>query len=347
MRTAVVLLATLALGCAKPLQPVFPPVNPPLRWPESPEKPRIQYVGQIATSADLKRRIGGLEAVGRALFGKKSERAMLTPFAVCTDGGDRLFVADSNAQLVHVFDMKTRVYAAWKPAKPARFTQPVGVAYDAAVGRLFVSDSVGAAVFMFDSRGKYLGQTLPQLFKRPTGLFFDPRTRHLFVTDTAAHQIVVCAPNGEPRTRFGERGERFGEFNYPTGITIDSNGIMYVCDALNFRVQQFAPDFSPIRQIGSKGDLPGYFGQPKAVACDSQNHLYVVDAQFEAVQIFDSEGRLLLNFGEEGRRAGQFWLPTGIFIDARNRIWVADDYNRRVQVFQYLPEALSPQRSAR
>ena len=347
MRIALLILLMLTAGCAGKPKPIFPQVNPPIGWPEPPEPARVRYVGRLATSADLKRPIGGLEAIGSAIFGKKSARAMLTPFAVCTDGHDRLFVADSNAQVVHVFDLQTRRYAMWRPASPARFSQPVGVAYESALGRLYVSDSVGATVHMFDRAGKYLGQTLPGLFKRPTGIFYDRRTKRLLVTDTVAHNVTVCGPNGEPITRFGNRGERLGEFNFPTSVTVDSSGLVYVCDALNFRIQQFESDYRPIRQIGSKGDMPGYFGQPKAVACDSQNHLYVVDAQFEAVQIFDSEGRLLLNFGEEGRAPGQFWLPTGIFIDPQNRIWVADDYNRRVQVFEYLAEALPAQRVAR
>jgi DNA-binding beta-propeller fold protein YncE len=343
-RVILVLAAVLiATGCAGRPKPIFPEVSPPIVWPDPPEQPRIRYIGQLATSADLKRPVGGLEALGGAIFGKKSARAMLTPYAICTDGGKRIFVADSNAQLVHVFDLTTRRYAQWTPKKPVRFSQPVGVAYDTGLGRLYVSDSVGATVHIFDgASGKHLGQTLPNLFSRPTGIFFDRRTKRLLVTDTTAHNVTVCASNGDPITRFGTRGERLGEFNFPTSITVDANGIVYVCDALNFRVQQFTADYRPIKQIGRKGDMPGYFAQPKAVACDSQNHLYVLDAQFEAVQIFNAAGQLLLSFGEEGRRAGQFWLPTGIFIDRSDAILVADDYNRRVQVFQYLPEA--PQR---
>jgi DNA-binding beta-propeller fold protein YncE len=336
-------LSAGAAGCAGKPKPIFPPVTPPIVWPDPPERTRVRYIGQLTTSADLRRPVGGLEAIGGAIFGKKSAHAMLTPYSVCTDGGKRVFVADSNAQLVHVFDLGTRRYAQWTPKKPIRFSQPVGVAYDTGLGRLYVSDSVGATVHIFDGRnGKYLGQTLPDLFQRPTGIFFDRRSKRLLVTDTTAHNVTVCAPNGDPITRFGTRGERLGEFNFPTSVTVDGNGIVYVCDALNFRVQQFTADYQPIKQIGRKGDMPGYFAQPKAVACDSENHLYVVDAQFEAVQIFNAAGLLMLNLGEEGRGAGKFWLPTGIFIDRSNAILVADDYNRRVQVFQYLPEAPPP-----
>src|SRR5688500_9473666 len=131
-------LATLLIGvgCAGKPKPIFPPVNPPIVWPDAPERTRVRYVGQLATSADLKRPVGGLEAIGGAIFGKKSAFAMLTPYSVCTDEGKRVFVADSNAQLVHVFDLATRRYAQWAPKKPLRFSQPVGVAYDLGLRRL-------------------------------------------------------------------------------------------------------------------------------------------------------------------------------------------------------------------
>src|SRR5215212_7314474 len=110
MRTPLRLLALMLLlsGCAGKPKPIFPPVTPPIVWPAAPERARIAYIGQLATSADLKRKPGGFEAIGSAIFGKKPERAMLTPYAACTDGGDRVFVADSGAQCVHVFDLKTR-----------------------------------------------------------------------------------------------------------------------------------------------------------------------------------------------------------------------------------------------
>ena len=103
----------------------------PLIWPGPPERERIRYVGQLATSADLKPAVSFGQQMHNVFLGKDPDRSMLTPFALCTDGADRLFVADSNAQIVHVFDLKTRKYAQWCPANAEkRFSQPVGIAYD-------------------------------------------------------------------------------------------------------------------------------------------------------------------------------------------------------------------------
>jgi DNA-binding beta-propeller fold protein YncE len=331
-------LALAAGGCGKSAGVIFEPLANPIVWPGPPAQPRISYVGQLATSADLKPAVPFGQSVARALFGREPIKSMLTPYSVCTDGKDRLFVADSNAQFVHVFNLKTRVYEQWKPPeKTVSLSQPVGVAWNPA-GKLYVSDSVGGHICIFDSAGRMIGVISNSFVTRPCGMAFDAKTHRLFVADPGTHQLRVFSDDGLLIARVGERGLGLGKFNYPTNVAVDSQGRVYVSDSLNFRVQQFGPDLQPIRQIGRKGDLPGYFSQPKGIAVDSQDHLYVIDANFEAIEVFDSNGSLLMDFGTEGVGPGEFWLPSGIFIDSRNRIWIADSYNRRVQVLDYLME---------
>lgn len=331
------LLACLLLcGCGQPAGVIFPPSATALVWPGGEEPARIRYVGQIQSSDDLKPARSPLDTIGQALFGKPERHAMVAPFAVCTDGADRIFVADSAARVVHVFDLAHRRYHQWKPdAKQPQFVQPVGIAWDPS-GRLLVADSMAACIFVFDANGQYQGQIGRDVVKRPSGIAVQPATRNIFVADTPAHQIVVLAPAGQELRRLGQRGAELGQFNFPVDVAFDHQGRLYVADALNFRVQQFSPDLKPMRQIGSKGDAPGYFAQPKCLDVDSEDHLYVVDNRFEVVQIFDAEGQLLMTFGKEGRGPGEFWLPTGIFIDPRNRIWIADSFNQRIQAFDYL-----------
>jgi DNA-binding beta-propeller fold protein YncE len=346
---AVTVLAAVLGGCGQPKGVVFEPLAEPMQWPGPPDPARIEYIGRLVTSDDLKPAKSFGQLLGEGLFGKKDVHSMLSPFALCTDGGNRLFVCDSNAQVVHVFDLESRVYEQWRPSaegeaggrkadepEAERFSQPVGVAWDSR-GRLLVADSVAGCVFVFDTDGKFMGRVGSGILTRPSGLVVDPVEGRIGVADTAAPPIVVLDREGRRLTRFGGRGLELGQFNYPTNVALDSTGRLYVADTLNFRVQVFERDLQPVRQIGSAGDLPGYFSRPKGLAFDSEDHLYVVDAHFESVQIFDPRGPLLLSFGQEGSRPGEFWLPAGIHIDPSDRIWIADSYNRRVQVFQYLP----------
>jgi sugar lactone lactonase YvrE len=357
----VVALGVLLSCQAKPPGVLFPPLaGEPLRWPAAPNSARIYWEGQLARDTDLKPGVNGMEAFGQALFGKGPARGMVKPYALCTDGHDRLFVADPGAQAIHVFDLAKRKYAIWKPGKkqPA-LVYPVAVLWDAGAGgagdgRLLVSDSVAGALVVFDATGKYAGQIGTGVLKRPCGLALEPGTRRIVVADVMAHQVVILESDGKLAARVGQRGTALGEFNYPTSVAFDSQHRLYVCDALNFRVQLLDAAYKPLRIFGQKGDMPGCFGQPKAVAVDPEDHVYVVDGQFENVQVFDQESHVLMDFGEEGRDPGKFWLPTGIFIEPTAepggpaggapsghaaRIWVADSYNQRVQLFEYRPLA--------
>jgi len=343
MVTALAVLAAVMLsGCATPPGVVFEAAADAPAWPTPPDQPRIRYVGQLRTDDDLKAGRSGLQRLGDAIFGRKAVQGMVSPMAVCTDGAERVFIADSGAQMVHVLDLGSRRHERWAPTEPAaRFIQPVGIACDDS-GRVLVSDSQASQVVALTSEGKVAGILGRGSLRRPCGLSVDPRTQRIFVADAGAHQVVVLNPDGTESARIGERGGGPGQFNYPTNVAFDGAGRLYVSDSLNFRVQVFDTDLRPLSQIGRKGDMPGYFAQPKGLALDSADHLYVVDANFEAVQLFDQRGSLLMNFGREGSGPGEFWLPAGMYIDPKNRIWIADSYNRRVQVFDYLPEVTRP-----
>jgi DNA-binding beta-propeller fold protein YncE len=337
----ILLALALMAGCAPTAAPIFPVLAAPPQWPAPPASPRIRYVGQLTGSADLHPTEPPLQAVGRLVFGGTTTSwSFKNPMAICTDGADRLFVADTADPVIHVLDLGNRSYQRWTPAGRKLLT-PVGLAYDASGRRLLVSDSGTAAVLIFSLDGKCIGELAPGQFKRPCGLAVDPRNGRIFVADVSAHQVLVVSPSGQLLQRIGGRGTAPGQFNFPTNVALDDRGRLFVSDSLNFRVQEFDSDLQPIRQIGHQGDMPGYFSQPKGIAIDPDGHIYVVDSQFEALQIFDDAGNLLLDFGEEGKLPGEFWLPSSIFIDRRGRIWVADSYNHRVQVFDYLPEGKS------
>lgn len=336
-------LAALALGmavgaCARAPGIAFSSDAVERVWPQPPDRARIRFVGEVRSAESL----NGEPSLDRVIFGKRPVAGLTQPLGVCTDGADRVFIADGGEPALHVFDLGRARHERWSvDPKIGRFIQPVAVAF-VPPDRVAVSDAGAGRVFLFDDRGRSLGEIGADVLERPCGLAVRPGTRRLVVADPAAHQVVEMNLDGAEVARLGSRGDGPGRFNYPTQLAFDAEGRLYVADSLNFRVQVFGPHLEFIRHIGRKGDLPGYFAQPKGVALDRDGHLYVVDANFEAVQIFSGEGDLLLAFGREGRGAGEFWLPVGIHIDPSGRIWVADSYNRRVQVFQYLGEEAVP-----
>ena len=331
--------AIVCAGCGSAPGVILEASEASPRWPKPPDAARIEFLGEIRTDTDLKPAKSGLARLSEGLFGADEVNAMQSPIAVCTDGADRAFVADTNARVVHVFDLATRAYSTWKPTEG--FDTPVAVAFDAVNRRLLVSDSAAGWINEFDEKGAFVRRLGADALERPCGVVVMGDGR-LLVADVSAHQLVVLSRDGAELGRMGHRGTGLGEFNFPTNLAIAPDGRIFVSDSLNFRIQVLSPDLVAERQIGSQGDLPGYFAQPKGVAVDAQGHVFAVDANFEAVQVFTTDGALLMSFGREGTGPGEFWLPAGIHIDPKGRIWIADSYNQRVQVFRGVSEEVGP-----
>ncbi len=229
-------------------------------------------------------------------------------------------------------------------AKTPNYIRKMDIVYSSLVGicdfrehEILFTDSYLNKIFFVNSEKKectVLNDSLK--LDKPTGIAYSPLTHEIWVLETGEHRIVVLNEKGEVLKKIGARGNGKGEFNFPTHIWIDKNGIVYIVDAMNFRIQILNKDGEVINVFGSNGDATGYFASPKGIATDSYGNIYVADALFHAVQVFDIKGNFLYTFGSQGQKEGEFWMPSGIFIDNDNKIYVADSYNSRIQVFQLI-----------
>jgi tripartite motif-containing protein 71 len=112
----------------------------------------------------------------------------------------------------------------------------------------------------------------------------------------------------------------------PSGITIGSNGNVYVSDTSNNRIVVFNPsDGTTVTTWGTAGSGNGAFNSPRGITTDSQGNVYVADAGNGRVQKFDANGNFLLQFGSIGSNPGQFLsTPNGIAVKSDGTIWVAN-----------------------
>lgn len=329
---ALPIVAALLAGCAGPPGPIFPDVSPPIVWPPPPDLARVRYVGELAGEKSLGARATGWEALTAVLAGPRTQAEFVRPAAVAIHG-ERVFVADIGAGLVHLLDLATRQYAPLRgnPSDPLLLPVDVDVTPD---GRLLVLDRRRAALDVLDLGGTWRStQKWPEI-AAPVALAHDAAGR-TWIADVAAH-ACFCIQSGQIVARVGENGTGPGQFNFPSAIACASDGGIVVADAMNFRVQVVDAAGPPRAIFGRKGNAAGDFARPRDVAVDADGHIWVLDNQFENIQIFDAAGRLLLAIGEGGAGPGQFSVPSGLTIDGQGRVWIADSYNRRVQVFQYL-----------
>ncbi len=330
------IVATLFLSAAWiiPVGYASGPTEATLVWPSAPQPARIRFLKSLATPEDIGREKGWLRRFWEFVRGPENQE-MRKPMAVAADA-QRIFVADPAAKCIHVFDELNGKYERWERAGDENWAFPFGLDSDKK-GTLYVVDSQLRAVFALDADGdvkrRYGGEELT----RPTGVAVDGERGRLYVADTPEHNIKVYQlDSGRLVQVIGEKGIRPGRFRYPSYMSIDKEGRLYITDGLNARIQVISPEGEPINTVGQFGDGSGDFVSPKGVAVDNEGHIYVADAGFDNVQVFDRQGNLLIYFGSTGQSNANFWMPTGIHIDERGRVLIADSYNKRVQVFQYV-----------
>jgi hypothetical protein len=118
----------------------------------------------------------------------------------------------------------------------------------------------------------------------------------------------VISPAGKVLRRWGKPGTGPGEFRFiafnPTTpadvagkIAVGSNGLVYVSDSGNARLQVFTRQGRFVRQFGSFGSGKGQFLRPFDVAADNAGNVYVADDQGENVSKVSPGGKVIWQIG--------------------------------------------------
>lgn len=122
-----------------------------------------------------------------------------------------------------------------------------------------------------------------------------------------------------------------GKLYMPFGIATDTNGLVYVVDRLNSRIQVFRSNGQFERQWGTLGSQPGQFAFPRGIAIDAQGNIYVGDTNNFRIQKFSRQGAYITHWGSAGTGDGQFQSIMRLVADRQGRIYVLD--GDRIQVF--------------
>lgn len=139
----------------------------------------------------------------------------------------------------------------------------------------------------------------------------------------------------------GGRGAGAGQFTSPRAVAIGADGLWYVADSGNQRIQVLDSGGRFIRMWGSSGTEAGQFQEPWGIAVNQRlGRVYVSDTWNHRVQVFDLEGNYLSEWGHFADTKGQadlepggFWGPRDVVVDADGNVYVADTGNKRIQKF--------------
>lgn len=186
---------------------------------------------------------------------------------------------------------------------------------------------------------------------------FDPSANEAYVADGYRNKrvAVLDADTGELKRYWGAYGnepddtnlgpfipgqEPAQQFRNPVHCAQPSNdGLVYVCDRVNNRLQVFKTDGTFVEEIfvkpNSLGD--GSVWDISFSPDEDQTFIYLADGTNRKIFIIERATlEILTNFGDGGRNPGQFFAVHGIATDSKGNIYTTETYEgKRLQKFTY------------
>jgi hypothetical protein len=163
----------------------------------------------------------------------------------------------------------------------------------------------------------------------------------VFDASTGAYRRMWGAYGDAPDDQASNRPEYEGpgarQFNTVHGIRVSDDGLVYVADRRNNRMQIFRVDGTFVREVFVERPTR-LLGTAFSVAFSpdpAQRLLYLADAGNGKVHMFDRQTmREVGSFGRIGHYAGQFVFLHNVAVDSRGNVYIAEvGGGRRVQKF--------------
>jgi len=193
-------------------------------------------------------------------------------------------------------------------------------------------------------------------FGGATGISFDVRANEAYVADGSRNRrvAVIDTRTGAIKRSWGAYGNRPDDAAMPAysagappskqfGVVrcaeLANDGLVYVCDRSNNRIQVFRKNGSFVKETiiaprtlgaGSVWDV-AFSRDPQ------QRFLYVADGQNMKVHVLDRQSlEVLTSFGDGGRGPGQFFAVHSIATDSKGNIYTTETLEgKRVQKFLF------------
>lgn len=214
----------------------------------------------------------------------------------------------------------------------------------------------GAFLLQIGRQGQHGGSHDRKNLWRAAKIYIDPVANEAYVADGYGnHRVIVFdADTGAYKRHWGAYGAPpddtdlgaydpaappVKQFRTVHCVVVSKDGLVYVCDRVNDRIQVFRNDGTFVAEAfyekqtlrsGSVWDL--------ALSSDpEQTYLYMVDGVNEQVRVvLRSTLDVLTSFGGGGRQPGQFFGVHNIATDSKGNLYTTETYTgARVQRFVY------------
>jgi len=222
-------------------------------------------------------------------------------------------------------------------------------------------------VLKFTQSGKFLmqigkpnrskGSNDTENLRLPAKTLVDPKTNELYVADGYGNRrvIVYDAETGKYKRHWGAYGHKPDDTQLPPynpndplsqqfrtpvhALTLANDGLLYVCDRTNNRIQVFKTDGTYVKEaVIAKNTLGDGATFDVALSKDpQQKYLYVADGSNMKIHVLQRDTlETLTAFGDGGRQPGQFYAVHSIATDSKGNIFTTETYRgQRLQKFHY------------
>ena len=201
----------------------------------------------------------------------------------------------------------------------------------------------------------------PDNFGRVAKITLDAKANEAYISDGYFnHRVAVLDQNtGKMKRYWGAYGEKpddtdlglydpaapaAKQFRNPVHCAEPSrDGLVYVCDRVNDRIQVFRPDGKYVKEmfIAKNTKAAGSVWDIAFSKDPQQKYIYLTDGQNDRIYIILRDTlQVLTSFGDGGRYPGQFFGVHSIAVDSQGNIYTTETYEgKRIQKFVYKGEA--------
>src|SRR4051812_32133742 len=213
----------------------------------------------------------------------------------------------------------------------------------------------GKFVKQFGRKGVKADSNATDHFFQVAKVFVDEKANEVYVADGYGNKrvAVIDADSGQFKRYWGAYGNKpddtnLGRYN-PSAppaqqfrnpvhcADLSNDGLVYVCDRVNDRLQVFTKDGKFVKEVFVQKDslADGSVWDVAFSKDPQQRFLYMADGRNQKLRIFDRQSLTeLTNFGEGGHYPGQWYSLHSIAVDSKGNLYTTETYQgRRVQRF--------------
>ena len=113
---------------------------------------------------------------------------------------------------------------------------PSGVTIDPTTSRIYIAEGLNSRVSIFSDSGEFLETFTHKYMSYVWGIAI--HGDNIYLTDAIGHYLLHFKVAVDHRfvTKVGCKGSKIGKFNGPNGLTVSSNGEIFITDEVNNRI---------------------------------------------------------------------------------------------------------------